>query len=67
MGIKVDEALKICNIGAQMLRIAEKLEAGEINVEGEKMPLSEDFKIKLNLKYNNLKLNVDNIIEKMEK
>ncbi len=55
MGILVSQALEIYNTGAILLRIAEKLEAGEIDVEGEKMPLSNEFKNKLEAKYTALK------------
>ena len=58
MGILANEARDVCNLGAKMLRLAEKLEAGEIEVEGEKMTLSEDFKIKLQVKYDGFKKQV---------
>lgn len=66
MGIKVSEALDVCNTGAKMLRLAEKIEAGEIEVEGEKMVLSEDFKGKLNTKYDSLKKGISDKIKEME-
>ena len=59
MGIKVDKALEVCNLGARMLRIAEKIEEGEIDVEGEKMVLSKDFEMRLNSKYENLSSEVE--------
>jgi len=58
MGILIDEALAVCNTGAQMLRVAEALEKGVVVIEGEEMPLSEDFKAKLQVKYDGLKVKV---------
>lgn len=59
MGIKVDESLRVCNIGAQMLRIAEKLEEGSIEVEGITMVYDLKFKSDLESKYNALKKTVN--------
>ena len=58
MGIMIDEALEVCNNGAQMLRVAEALEKGVVAVEGEVMPLTDEFKVKLQLKYDGLKVKI---------
>ena len=54
----IDEALEVCNNGAQMLRVAEALEKGVVAVEGEVMPLTDEFKVKLQLKYDGLKVKI---------
>lgn len=66
MGQMIDEALEICNTGEKMLRLAEKIEEGEIEVEGEKMVLTEEFKFKLQVKYDGLKIKIKEKIEDKE-